>query len=81
MGFRELLFPNRRALTPARDGQEQMERWLADSFRLLGQICTQAADWVETQRLARNGYKPPDRFLERSKSPTDSSEPRGPTTG
>jgi hypothetical protein len=81
MGWRDVLFPARRALPPARDSQEQMERWLADSFRVLGQICTQAADWVETQRLARNGYKPPDRFLERTKSESDVPENPGPTTG
>jgi hypothetical protein len=66
MGFRDLLRPARTALPAAKDSQDLLERWLADSFRNLSHLCAQLADYVEAQRLARSGYKPPDRFLERT---------------
>jgi hypothetical protein len=66
MSWRDLLWPGRNALPAARDSQDQVERWLVDSFRNLSHLCSQLADYVEAQRLARGGYKRPDRFLERT---------------
>jgi len=47
------------------DAQDRAEKLLADSFRLLGQVCGKLADLIETQRLQRNGYEKQERFLER----------------
>lgn len=38
------------------DAQDQAERLLAESLRMLGQVCAKVADYVEAQRLARQGY-------------------------
>ena len=81
MNFRQLLWPNRKALPPARHPQEEMERWLVDSFRALGHLCSQLADWVESQRLVRGGYAPPDRFLERTDPPSKRADHEDPHSG
>lgn len=49
----------------APDAQDRAEKLLADSFRLLGQVCGKVADLIETQRLQRSGYEKQERFLER----------------
>lgn len=45
--------------------QDQAEKLLADSFRMLSQVCTKMAEYVEAQRLARQGYETQGKFLER----------------
>lgn len=45
--------------------QDRAEKLLAESFRLLGQVCEKMADLVETQRLKRAGYEEQGKFLER----------------
>ncbi len=81
MRLRDVLFPAKKALPPARDSQEQVERWVVDSFRSLGKLCVELADWVEAQRLARGGYKPQDRFLERTDLNSSGAERKGPPSG
>ena len=50
-----LLFRRERTLAKV-DAQDQAERLLAESLRMLGQVCTKVADLVEAQRLERRGY-------------------------
>ncbi|HYV46764.1 MAG TPA: hypothetical protein VFA20_17995 [Myxococcaceae bacterium] len=45
--------------------QDRAERLLAESFRLLSQLCSKVADLIETQRLQRQGYQPQGKWLER----------------
>ncbi len=49
------LFRRERTLAKV-DAQDQAERLLAESLRMLGQVCTKVADLVEAQRLERRGY-------------------------
>jgi len=64
------LFRSGKDILPVGQGaQEQMERLLAEAFRSLGALCTRAADLVEAQRLARQGYGDQGKFLERSEPP------------
>ena len=54
--------------------QDWAEKLLADSLRLLGQVCAKLADAVEAQRLARTGYSQQGEFLERT-DPGATSKP------
>lgn len=54
-----------RSLAAARERQEQAEKLLAESLRLLGGLCQKLADAVESQRLSRSGYEQQGKFLER----------------
>lgn len=45
--------------------QDHAEKLLAESFRMLSDVCTKMADYVEAQRLARQGYEAQGKFLER----------------
>lgn len=45
--------------------QDRAERLLAESFRLLSQLCGKVADLIETQRLQRQGYQAQGKWLER----------------
>ncbi len=51
-----LLFRRERTVIKRADAQDQVEKVLADSLRVLGQVCTKVADVIETQRLERAGY-------------------------
>jgi hypothetical protein len=51
--------------------QEQIEKLLAESFRVLGQLFTKTAEMIEAQRLERSGYGEQDRYLKR----VDGKEP------
>jgi hypothetical protein len=46
--------------------QDRAEKLLAESLRLLGQLCSKMADAVEAQRLTRAGYSEQGEFLERT---------------
>jgi len=58
------LFKVEKDLT-ARQAQDRAEKLLAESFRLLGQLCEKMAEMVEAQRLSRAGFEEPDTFLKR----------------
>ena len=45
--------------------QDQAEKLLVESFRTLSSMCTKLADFIETQRLQRQGYDEQGKFLER----------------
>jgi hypothetical protein len=47
------------------DAQDQVEKLLADSLRALGLACAKVADFIEAQRLARQGYSQQNDFLRR----------------
>jgi hypothetical protein len=67
------LFGRSRSLARTGDMQDRSERLLAESFRLLSQLCGKMAEMVESQRLARTGYAKQGHFLERldEKRPND----------
>jgi hypothetical protein len=44
---------------------DQMEKLLAESLRMMGQLFGKLADVVEQQRLNRAGYEEQEKFLER----------------
>lgn len=50
------LFRKERTTIQAADAQDHAERLLAESLRMLGQVCAKVADVIEAQRLARQGY-------------------------
>ncbi len=50
------LFRKERTTIQAADAQDHAERLLAESLRVLGQVCAKVADAIESQRLARQGY-------------------------
>ncbi len=56
------------------DAQDQVEKLLADSLRALGQACSKVADFIEAQRLARQGYSQQQDFLRR----VDQEKDQGP---
>ena len=47
------------------DPQAELERVLAQSFRVLGSLMSKVADLIDHSRLERQGYKGQERFLER----------------
>ena len=51
-----LLFRRDRPTIPSANAQDHAERVIAESLRVLGQVCTKVADAIEAQRLERNGY-------------------------
>ncbi|WP_257461067.1 hypothetical protein [Archangium lipolyticum] len=50
------LFRRDRTIIKRADAQDQAEKLLAESLRVLSQVCTKVADLIETQRLERAGY-------------------------
>jgi hypothetical protein len=50
------LFRRERTTIQGADAQDHAERLLAESLRMLGQVCSKVADAIEAQRLARQGY-------------------------
>jgi hypothetical protein len=63
----KLPLPFRRARTILKrpDAKDQVEKILADSLRVLGQVCSKVADLIEAQRLERQGYSQQQDFLRR----------------
>ena len=59
-------------MTRARESEA--EKLLAEGFRALGQVCARIADFLETQRLAKNGYEDQGKFLERLDGKDDPSK-------
>lgn len=56
--------------------QNQAEKFLAESLRLLGQFCSKLADAVEAQRLSRAGYPQQGEFLERIDPSSSTRQPK-----
>ncbi|MFY1824716.1 hypothetical protein ACN47A_02260 [Myxococcus fulvus] len=50
------LFRKERTTIKNADAQDHAEKLLAESLRLLSQVCTKVADAIESQRLSRQGY-------------------------
>lgn len=50
------LFRKERTTIQAADAQDHAERLIAESLRMLGQVCAKVADAIEAQRLSRQGY-------------------------
>ncbi len=71
-----LLFRRDRTVIKRADAQDQVEKMLAESLRVLGQVCSKVADIIETQRLERAGYSQ-NTYLRRLDNPPPSSvEPK-----
>jgi hypothetical protein len=69
------LFRRDRTLIAKADAQDQAEKLLAESLRMLGQVCAKVADVIEAQRLERQGYAEQNRFLRRMDEVQD-AEPK-----
>jgi hypothetical protein len=65
-----LLFRRERTVIKRADAQDQVEKVLAESLRVLSQVCTKVADAIETQRLERAGYAQ-NTLLRRLDTPQD----------
>lgn len=59
------IFGRKDASIQKQQAQDQAERLLVESFRTLSAVCLRFADFIETQRLARQGYEEQGRYLER----------------
>lgn len=59
------LFSREKSLPAAREAQDRAEKLLAESFRMLSEVCAKMADYVEAQRLAKAGFEEQGKFLER----------------
>ena len=59
---------DRSVLKPA-DAQDQVEKLLAESLRLLSQTASKVADLIEAQRLQRAGYESQNVLLRRLDTP------------
>lgn len=49
-----------------REREEQLQKALAEGLRTVGHLFARAADFIEKQRLERQGYEKQERFLERT---------------
>jgi hypothetical protein len=68
-----LLFRRNRTVIKRADAQDQAEKLLAESLRMLGQVCARVADLIETQRLERAGYSQ-NTYLRRLDTPDAEGE-------
>jgi hypothetical protein len=68
-----LLFRRDRTVIKRADAQDQAEKVLAESLRMLGQVCSKVADLIETQRLERAGYSQ-NTYLRRLDTPEADAE-------
>jgi hypothetical protein len=68
-----LLFRRDRTVIKRADAQDQAEKLLAESLRMLGQVCARVADLIETQRLERAGYSQ-NTYLRRLDTPDAEGE-------
>ena len=64
-----MLFRRDRAVLKAADAQDQVEKLLAESLRLLSQTASKVADLIEAQRLQRAGYESQNVLLRRLDTP------------
>ena len=70
-----LLFRRDRTVIKRADAQDQAEKLLAESLRLLGQVCSKVADLIETQRLERAGSSQ-NTYLRRLDTPETDAKPK-----
>ena len=70
------IFRSDRSVVKRGDGQDQVEKLVAESLRKVGELCGKVADLIETQRLARAGYGSQDVKLRRLD--TDEAPPGAP---
>jgi uncharacterized protein (DUF1778 family) len=68
------LFRRDRTIIKRADAQDQAEKILAESLRMLSQVCSKVADLIETQRLERAGYAQKDAYLHRLDTPQGGKE-------
>jgi uncharacterized protein (DUF1778 family) len=68
------LFRRDRTIIKRADAQDQAEKILAESLRMLSQVCSKVADLIETQRLERAGYAQKDAYLRRLDTPPGEPE-------
>jgi hypothetical protein len=59
------IFRRDRSIVRGGDTQDRAEKLLADSFRMLGEVCQKMAEFIEMQRLQRSGYASQDPLLKR----------------
>jgi hypothetical protein len=72
-----LLFRRDRTIIKRADAQDQVEKVLAESLRMMGQVCSKVADLIEAQRLQRSGYAQ-DQYLRRlDTQPGDAGRKKG----
>jgi hypothetical protein len=69
------LFRRERTVIQRANAQDQVEKVLAESLRVLGQVCTKVADLIETQRLERAGYSQ-NTLLQRLDQPPAAEPPK-----
>ncbi|WP_223642709.1 hypothetical protein [Corallococcus sp. EGB] len=74
-----LPFRRDRPIIPSANAQDHAERLIAESLRMLGQVCSKVADAIEAQRLERQGYAH-NSYLRRLDE-EDAKKPSGPGTG
>ncbi|MBN9687938.1 MULTISPECIES: hypothetical protein [unclassified Corallococcus] len=79
-----LPFRRDRPIIPSANAQDHAERLIAESLRMLGQVCSKVADAIEAQRLERQGYAH-NSYLRRldldPNEDADAKKPSGPGTG
>lgn len=64
-----LLFKRERSKEAQLEAQAELEKVVAESFRVLGNLFTRAAELIEAQRLQKQGFERQERFLERLDKP------------
>jgi len=69
------LFRRERTIIKRADAQDQVEKVLAESLRVLSQVCTKVADLIEAQRLERSGYSQ-NTLLQRLDRPAEETKPK-----
>ncbi|RKI30184.1 hypothetical protein D7Y27_39425 [Corallococcus sp. AB004] len=74
-----LPFRRDRPIIPSANAQDHAERLIAESLRMLGQVCSKVADAIEAQRLERQGYAH-NSYLRRldKEEDDDAASPPGP---
>jgi hypothetical protein len=60
------LFRRENSAAAKRERQRRLERALTEGLRRLSDVLKEAADLIEKQRLAREGYETKQPFLERT---------------
>ena len=71
------LFRRDRTVIKRADAQDQAQKVLAESLRLMSQVCTKVADLIEAQRLERAGYSQ-NTYLRRLDNPQADAERKKP---
>lgn len=59
------LFRRESSMPARREAQDRAEKLVAESLRMLGQVCAKLADAVDAQRLSRAGFEEQGKYLER----------------